>query len=514
MTALPAPVADAFVEAREEFHNMERFLRAKEAFNMTESDIERELEKQGRELMRKLLQAHLDIRGPGEAAGPVKGSDGIAREQERLHERGLETIFGEVTVARAGYGAEGTRSLHPLDANLNLPQELYSHEVRRRVAEQAAEDSFDGVIEVLSENTAAQVGKRQVEELTVRAAQDFDGFYQERGAWPSREVMSEILVLTVDGKGVVMRKSALREYTRNRAARTKHKLATRLSPGEKRNAKRMATVAAVYTIAPYVRSPADVIRTLAPYKERQPPDRPRPEFKRVWASLEKSPEEVVKQAIREGQSRDPEGKKKWVVLVDGQPNQLRMLRKLFRRYRVQPLIVVDFIHVAEYMWKAGIAFHGEGNAALDLWVAKHLLAVLEGRPGHVAAGLRRSARRLNLDENARKAVDTCAKYLLRRAPYLHYNWYLAEGFPIATGVIEGACRYLIKDRMDITGARWGLVAAEAVLRLRALKTSGDFDEYWPFHERQEFLRNHASGYTDGKVVPIRDTKRRGLRQVK
>ncbi|MGH9197976.1 MAG: hypothetical protein ACRD1T_19855, partial [Acidimicrobiia bacterium] len=276
---------------------------------MSHGELEREIKKQGEELMRKLLQAHLDTRGPGEAAGPVKGSDGIVREQDRhLHERRLETIFGEVTVTRAAYGAEGTHSLHPLDADLNLPPELYSHEVRRRVAKQAAEDSFDSVVEMLSDYTAAQVGKRQVEELTARAAQDFDVFYQEKGAWTSREAMSEILVLTVDAKGVVMHESALREYTRNRAARTKHKLATRLSPGEKRNKKRMATVAAVYTIAPYVRSPEDVVRTLAPYHERERADRPRPEFKRVWASLEKDPEEVVKQVIREGQCRDPEGR--------------------------------------------------------------------------------------------------------------------------------------------------------------------------------------------------------------
>jgi len=514
MTALPAPVADPFADAREEFCNIERFLTAKEAFAMTESDVERELEKQGRELMRKLLQAHLDIRGPGEAAGPVKGSDGIVREQERLNERGLETIFGEVTVARAGYGAEGTDALHPLDANLNLPQELYSHEVGRRVATQAAEDSFEGVIDVLRESTAAHVGKRQVEEITVRAAEDFDAFYQEKGAWTSREAMSDILVLTVDGKGVVMLKSALRDYTRKRAARTKHKLATRLSPGEKRNRKRMATVAAVYTIAPYVRSPGDVVRTLAPYKEREPPGRPRPEFKRVWASVEKDPEEVVKQAIQEALARDPDRMKKWVVLVDGHPIQMKVMRKLFRRYAVRPTIVIDFIHVAEYIWKAGIAFYGEGKDELDGWVAKHLLAILQGHPGHVAAGLRRSATLRNLNSNDRKPVDQCATYLLKRVQYLRYSLYLASGLPIATGVIEGACRYLVKDRMDITGARWGLIAAEAVLRLRALKTSGDFDEYWRFHERREFLRNHASRYADGKVVPVRNPGRPHLKRIK
>ena len=515
MSAVTAPRVEPFAEAGEEFRQIERYLKSEEACSLSHSDLERELEKRGRELMRKLYQAHLDVRGPGEAAGPVKGSDGVVREQERVHERGLETVFGEVTVQRTGYGAEGVDSLHPLDADLNLPQELYSHEVRRRVAEQAANVSFDKVVNTLSKATGAKVGKRQIEELAVRAVQDFDAFYEANGACYKPEAMSSILAVTVDGKGVVMRPSDLRECTRKKATEKKHKLQTRLSPGEKRNAKRMATVAAVYTIAPYVRTPEDVVRTLAPHNEREPPDRPRPEYKRVWASIEKSPEEVSKQAIREARYRDPEGLKTMVVLVDGLPHQLHVLRKLFRRYGIRPLIVLDFIHVAQYIWKAGIALWGEGNPKLDLWVSKHLLTVLSGRSGQVAGGIRRSATLRGLEGKKREAVDDCADYLLNKAPYLHYDWYLSKGLPIATGVIEGACRYLIKDRMDITGARWGLDGAEAVLRLRALQTNGDFDAYWRFHEQQEFSRNHAARYGDDKVVPISNPNaRRKLRLLK
>jgi hypothetical protein len=306
------------------------------------------------------------------------------------------------------------------------------------------------------------VGKRQVEELTARAAQNFDAFYEERQAAAKCATTSgSILVISADGKGVVMRREDLREATQKKAEATKHKLLTRLSRGEKRNAKRMATVAAVYTIAPQVRQPEDVVRVLAPHNERDGPDRPRPENKRVWASLEKTPEEVIKQAIREARYRDPEGMKRWVVLVDGSRSQLDILRKLFRRYGVfAPWIVLDFVHVVEYVWKAGIALHGEGNSRLDTWVSEHLLGILRGRSGHVAAGMRRTATRRELDPKAREAVDRCADYLLRHTRYLQYDKYLAKGLPIATGVIEGACRHLIKDRMDVTGARWSLAGAE------------------------------------------------------
>ncbi len=141
------------------------------------------------------------------------------------------------------------------------------------------------------------------------------------------------------------------------------------------------------------------------------------------------------------------------------------------------------------LWKAAFALNGEGSKAAEKWVTERLLAILQGNSQHVAAGMRRSATLRALSKKDRAAIDKCADYLLKYAPYLHYHQYLALGLPIATGVIEGACRHLIQDRMDITGARWSLKGAEAVLRLRSSK---DFDQYWHFHLNQEFQRNHAN----------------------
>jgi hypothetical protein len=488
VSAQPAVNRDAFAQARENFGAIETFLGSKEACSLRESDLERELEKRGRELMRQLLEAHIEVRGPGEAAAPVKGTDGEVRVQQRLHERGLETVFGEVRIERAGYVAKGTKSLHPMDADLNLPQELYSHEVRRRVGWAAAGSSFDEVIQTLRETTGADVGKRQVEQLVVRAAEDFDAFYKDGYGYHSWEQSGPILVVTVDGKGIVMRHEDLREATQKKAETTQHKLTSRLSRGEKRNAKRMATVAAVYTIQPYSRAAEDVVGCLAPEHQAEKPSRPRPENKRVWASLEKTPEEVIKEAFREARLRDPEGHKRWIALVDGNETQLDILRKRFNKEGYYPWIILDFIHVTERVWKAGLDFHSEGTAELQVWVAKRLLAILKGRTAHVAAGMRRSATLRGLDEEARQRVDSCADYLLKYKKNMQYDRYLELGLPIATGVIEGACRYLVQDRMDRTGARWSLTGAEAVLRLRSLRASGDFDAYWHFHEQQAYRR--------------------------
>ena len=219
----PAGAAEpaSYAAADATFAETRAFASSREAWQMSESNLERELDRRGRELMRKLLQGHLDQRSRGEAAGPVAGADGVERSERRVHERRIETTFGTVRVARAGYARAGVDSLHPLDAALNLPPERYSLEVRRRVAIAAASRSFDEALSELSRSTAAQVPKRQAEQLVARAAVDFDAFYQARQAVEGRPVADDsIVVLTYDSKGVVLtaRTCARRRARRPRSA--------------------------------------------------------------------------------------------------------------------------------------------------------------------------------------------------------------------------------------------------------------------------------------------------------
>jgi hypothetical protein len=490
----------SYDQARQEFEHIVDYLDAKETSEMSHSELERALEKKGRELMRKLLQEHLDNRGPGQCDEPsIQGADGVVRSRVRLHDRELETVFGTVSVERAGYGHQGVTSLHPLDAELNLPDERYSLEMRRRVAEEAAKSSFDETLESIGKNTGGHVPKRQVEELVMRAARDFDAFYQMRQALAGEnQGAGSVLAISVDGKGVTMRTQDLREQTRKAAEARTHKMGTRLSKGEKKNAKRMATVAAVYTIAPFVRTPEELVGDSS--SPHPGPPRPRPEQKRVWASLEKEPEQVIEEALAEARHRDPTDKKTWVALVDGNKSQISILKRLAKKNSLDLTIIVDLIHVIEYLWNAARVFHPAPGPELENWVRHRLLETLRGKAGLMAGGMRRSATLRGLSVKEREPVDVCAHYLSNHCPYLRYDHYLAKGLPIATGVIEGACRHLVKDRMAVTGARWSLNGAEAILRLRALRSSRDLDEYWTFHETREYERNHQAHYAGG-IVP-------------
>lgn len=486
-----------FANSQHVFNDLTARLGSAAVLKMTHGDLERLLEKDGRELLRQLLQDHLDLRGPGEACAEVVGTGGIGLPHARPRERGLKTIFGTVTVSRLGYSAHGEETLFPRDAELNLPPELYSHGVQRRAGEEVTKSSFDQAGAAIASTTGTTVPKRQLEELTARAAMDFDGFYETRSADSVRQAgkTGPILALSTDGKGIVMRPESLREATRKAAAKRDHKMSKRLSRGEKRNCKRMAQVATVFTIAAFVRKPEDIVSDLGPVRDTAAKVvRPRPEHKRVWASVAKPPEEVIEQMFQEALRRDPAGNKRWVALVDGNPTQLALIKQAAKHHGVQPTIILDVIHVLEYLWDAGFALHGEGTPATQRWVSERLLEILRGNSSDVAAGMRRSATLRAMKAGDRAAIDDCANYLLKYRDYLHYEEYLAAGLPIATGVIEGACRHLIKDRMDITGACWGLDSAEAVLKLRSLRSSADFEDYWTFHESAEHVRNHLDLY--------------------
>ena len=494
--AITAGQIEHYADALAQFEHLLGRLQGEEAQRTTHGELEALVHAEGSELLRRLIQGHLDQRGHEEPMRErVVGADGVARTHHRAGcTRCLETRFGEVIVTRRGYGGRGLDSVFPLDAELNLPADKYSHGLREEVVQEVVGGSFDEAVAHLARAGGGQIAKRQAEEVSVDLSQDFDAFYDQPLALPqAAPEAGKLLVISADGKGIVMHPDALRAATRRALEREAHKQHTRLSPGEKKNRKRMATVASVYEVAPYPRTPEQILDP-----EQQPEGkRPRPQRKRTWARVEADQGTVIEQAFAEAVRRDPQQKMHWVVLTDGNEDLLRQVAAAAKRYKVEIVLVQDFIHVLEYLWKAAYALHPDAAEARERWVMDRATAVLEGRAQDVAVGLRRAATRKQLSQNARKPLDKAADYIDNNQQRLQYNRALRHGLPIATGVIEGACRHLVKDRMDITGARWGLARAEAILKLRSLKISGDLPAYLAFHFEQERKRNYP-----GPPIPL------------
>ena len=466
------------------------FLSGEEAGALTHDELETRLATCGRDLLRQLFQDHLDLRAWRERrAGAVIDAAGVAHEAiERDHHRGLQTIVGAVSVTRLAYRAKGAENLHLQDASLNLPAERHSHGLRELAAIEATRGSYEEAQAAIARSTGVDLTKRQVEDLARRAAIDVEGFYDEKRRQPGTE--ADVLVISADGKGIVMRPDALRPATMKAARQDKHKLKTRLSKGEQRNSKRMAELAVVYDATPVPRTASDVFARSDDAKKA-----PAPVATGKWltASVVEAAREVIAAAFDEAERRDPRHLRPRVALVDGAKHQIDAIR-------VEVTIVCDFIHVLEYLWSAAWCFFDEGDPAAEAWVADKALAVLEGKAGLTAGAIARKATALGLNGSQRKKADECARYLKNKRPYLDYPKALSAGYPIATGVIEGACRHLVRDRFDITGARWSLDGAEAMLKLRAVRANGDWGQYWHHHLAAERERVHASRYAGG-VIP-------------
>lgn len=242
--------------------------------------------------------------------------------------------------------------------------------------------------------------------------------------------------------------------------------------------------------------PADVISTpgAGPAGHRAGPTAA---GKWLHASVADDAGTVITAMFDQAHRVDPADGRPWVVLVDGETHQIERIRATARARDRPVTIVVDFVHV---LWKAAWCLHTEGDPTAETWVAQHAITILTGRATRVAGALQRQAAKAALPADKRRNLDDTVTYLLNRTRYLRYDLALAQGWPIATGVIEGACRHLVKDRMDLTGARSGLPGAKAVLKLRALISNGDFDAYWTYHLDQEKHRVHTSRYP-GNVIP-------------
>ncbi|GHA48944.1 hypothetical protein GCM10010329_84070 [Streptomyces spiroverticillatus] len=495
---------DAFTASASAFECLTGTLAGPQATALAHHELEELVAIRGREVLRLLLQDHFDLRAARErekiqqrsrtaATEVVRGADGLVRpHREPGHSRQLACLFGTVTVTRTAWRQKGLGNVYPADVELSLPAGRHSFGLRRLAVLEAVRGSYDQAKAAIEGRCGKVLGKRQAEQLVIAAAMDVDDFY--RCTIPLPSTTSTTLVIQVDGKGIVMRPEALRPATLKAHLNGQHALRTRLAPGEKPHRKRMATLACVFDADPAPRRPHDVIAPPEGRNALSRTPRPGPRAHRKWltASLLHPPEQVIATAFDQATARDRDHLRDWVVLVDGARHQLALIQAEADRRGLKVHILLDFVHVSEYVWDAAHCFHKPGTPAAEAWVAGHLTTILHGQADRVATEITAQADRAALRGNRREGVNACVRYLTGHLGQLRYDTALKAGWPIATGAIEGACRHIVGDRLDITGARWGLTGAEAIHKLRTLTTNNDLDTYWTFHLTREHKRLHTA----------------------
>jgi hypothetical protein len=466
------------------------------AAQLSFEEIEQQVIARGREILRMTVQHVMDARAAAEPRrAEVAGADGVRRRRaERGHARTVVTWFGPVIIRRMAYRAPGAANLHLADAVLNLPVRRYSWAVQQAAVRFALAGSYEQARLWLQDLTGVSVGKQQLEQILAEAARDAPGFY------PAREEAAAVpaglpLAISADGKGVAMRPEARRAETARKARKRVKAFGKRLGTGEKAGHKRVAETGTVFDVVP-----PDEPRTPEQILGRAPGQAPPagPEAVNRWytAQITASRAETIAAVFDQAERRDPGHARTWIALVDGDRHQIEVICAEAAARGVSVTILVDFIHVLEYLWKAAWCFHPSQDPAAENWVTAQGLDILHGRAPQVTGRIQAlaAANPPRPGSEHDKIIARTLSYLTAKQPWMDYPRALAAGWPIATGVIEGACRHLVNDRMGITGARWGLPGAQAMLWLRAIRANGDLNQYWDWHITQEHQRTHLSRY--------------------
>jgi hypothetical protein len=462
-------------DVRAEFEHLLDFVTGEQARTAKADSIERGLFKMLLSLGAQLLQLFFAMRSEACSRQPVQSKSGQELPYHRDTKRVYFSIFNKVFIERPYFYKQGVGAQIPLDAELGLGDDSYSDLLRETTEFLAIYHVYGGKnAEFLNRLFGFGLSTRALQQNVAEDAESVEAYYAQKSP-PCPESEAEILVIQADGKGVPM---VLEEDEVAEAQ-------VRLGKGQKHGHKKEALVTTVYTIKAAPRTPTDVIASF--FKENQPEKSrkkdSKPQNKHIWATLDGKDmalSRLTKQvALREGAHILHR-----VALCDGcEALQSRMVLQ-FQGF----VLILDFVHANEYLWDVANSLLGETSEQRLEWVKSRTLQILSGQTVQVIAELRRIAKNKKTKVAQRKQLHKTANYFERNLPYMNYQTYLSNGYPIASGAIEGACRHFVKDRFELSGMRWLQTGAENLLRLRAVAENEDWDEYYAYRREQRQLR--------------------------
>ncbi len=444
--------------------------------------VERDLMAQLLDLGLTLLKLFVAQHGDGDL-GPTTET---AKEQpvQRLpqtHDRRYVAIFGELAIPRVVYGTRAGQKIErvPLDEALGLPAGDFSHVVEDWVQRFCLKGSFAEAAASLETLLGLRLGMRTLEPMNQELAAAVVPFRAAIEPPPAAEE-GPILIVTADGKGVPMRRPP-QDGPKRHHRRTK---------GEKANKKQMACVGAVYSIAPFVRTADDILDEVL--RDQRGAERPEPAHKHVWAEMSRDIDGeplLAKDAAFAALFDDLNGRnlghdRPVICLMDGE----RALSEAQRVDFPEAVGILDLFHVLERLGTAAHCFHPEGSVEAERFVEDRLRDLLQGRVGYVIGRLRQRMTKHHLKGSRRETLESAITYLENNREQMRYDAYLKTGYPIGSGVAEGACRHLVKDRMEQTGMRWTVSGAQAMLHLRAAYLNDQWDEFIEDRIEREQIR--------------------------
>jgi len=439
---------------------------------------------------RQALDLFFRLQGTGDIGESVARPDGTtAHRLPRTHHRTYRSVFGDFALDRTVYGTREGQAIAfvPLDARLQLPASDYSYLLQKWDQALGCEAAFARVGATLSDILGLKQSTDSLERMNRHMAEAIRPFRETRPV-PDPADEGEVMVAQAGGKGIVRRRPA-----------DEPPILGRRTNGQKANRKRMAIVGAVYSVGRTVRTPADVVASLFRDPAADRPvgvARPDPVGKHLWASLTHErdgvavagTDEVFPWLARELARRNPGSRRETVYLMDGQESLWAARRTYLPGAKA--VEILDLLHVTPRLWAAAHVFHREGSAAAVAFVRDRLTRVLNGQVATVVGGLRQMGTKRGVGGAKRKRLAAACGYLAKNARRMRYHEYLAKGYPIASGVIEGACRHYVKDRLERAGMHWTPDGAQAMLDVRSEFLNGDWETFQQFRINRETKRLH------------------------
>lgn len=421
------------------------------------------------------IQGYIDSQGIGDLGPTLEYQGRTLKRLPGLFDVRYVSIFGEHLIQRVAYGTRLTQKLEviPLDAKLGLPDSEFSYLLQDWDQSLCVQNSYGESRNTIRKILGLDQSVASMEKMSRSMAAHVDAFHATRPAAKPADKDS-IVVLTADGKGVPMRRDLDKDGPAPKG---------RLKRGEKAGKKREACVGAVYTMGRFERTVQDVVDEVL--RKRKQLNRPLLEDKRLRAELTqiidgkevKGKERIFTWFTEELSARNPTKSIPIVCVMDGDPNLWRMAKRILGKAGIAFVCVLDLYHAMEYLWKAAYCFHKEGSLEATAFVTERLRRILEGKVGYVIGGLKQMATKQGISEYKKKELAKTLTYFHNNRKYMKYNEYLRQGYPIGSGVVEGACRHLVKDRMELTGMRWRVAGAQAILKLRAVSLNGDWEQF-------------------------------------
>jgi hypothetical protein len=472
----------AFLKAQSQLQGICRFVEKAARDEQRIDQVERELFSQLLAVGLTLIEAFVAAQGDGDAGAELQGDKHVLRRLQQSHARRYLSIFGELLIPRRVYACREGQKIEraPLDERLGLPASDFSYVLEDWLQRLCVKESFGEAVTSLRTLLNLAPSERAAEQMNQRLSADAEAFQLQQAPPPGKEE-GPLLVATADGKGVPMRRP-LEERI--------HASHPRRGKGEKANKKQMAYVGAVYSIERFLRTADDVVDEIC--RKQRATERPKPQHKQVWAEMTRTPEGeegtgrermFIEMAVA-CQQRDPPHHKTLVCLMDGE----KALWEMAGEWLPRAVGILDLFHVLERLWKAAYCFHAERSSQAEAFVSHHLRLLLEGKVGYVIGGLKRLRDQHDLKGEKRKTLNAAIVYYENNREHMKYDEYLRAGYPIGSGVAEGACRHLVKDRLECTGMRWTVNGAQAMLHLRAIYLNGGWEDFMNYHIQTEQTR--------------------------